>query len=414
MKRVPESVDDAPARARSWTIRAVLLGAGAVFGIVGAALTGTWWRHNQPESRYRDGRAAVDAGDLETAHREAEYLIQTPGYEPQGRLLKGKVLVRSGLFNEALVQLERAARNEQTAVEANSTAARCLYVTGRYLEAIAAAEAALRQDPTHLDARRWLASAYYDLGAMSHAVVELQRISANAPDDPRPDRLLGLIAKDNDQYLKAIEHYKESLRRDPRQPDHEQILLELAETQIALSQFEEALATLRGSRRTANTLTLESSCRRGLGQVDEARDLLREAQELDPLYAPAKLTLGTLYIDSGDADQAVRVLKEAIRIDARNSKSHFQLSQALRQLGQVEDADAELQRMLEIQKLEREFSDLHATAAKQPDDAEVRFRLGDLARQLGKLELARMWFRAALAINPKHAQANAALLELSR
>ena len=105
-------------------------------------------------------------------------------------------------------------------------------------------------------------------------------------------------------------------------------------------------------------------------------------------------------------------MRAAIEIDSRTSKPHLQLSQALRQLGQVEAADAELKKMLEIQALEREFSDLHNTAAKQPEDAEIRFRLGELARQLGKPDLARMWFRAVLGINPMHARTRAALLEM--
>ena len=78
-------------------------------------------------------------------------------------------------------------------------------------------------------------------------------------------------------------------------------------------------------------------------------------------------------------------------------------------MDRVEQADVELRRMLDIQALEREFKDLHDTAANRPDDAEVRYRTGELALQLGKPQLARVWFRAALAIDPKHVKARAAI-----
>ena len=81
-------------------------------------------------------------------------------------------------------------------------------------------------------------------------------------------------------------------------------------------------------------------------------------------------------------------------------------------MNKVEQADDELRRMLEIQALEREFKELHDTAANRPDDAEVRYRTGELALQLGKPKLARVWFLAALAIDPKHVKARAAINQL--
>ena len=264
-------------------------------------------------------------------------------------------------------------------------------------------------DESCLDARRWLASAYYDLGAVSHAVAELERISKDAPGDPRPDRLLGLIAKDGELYPKAIGHYQESLRRDPRQQDREDVLLELAESQIKQAYFKEAMVTLGDCSHSAAASTWVAECHSHLGQVDKAHDRLREALELDHHYVPAKLTQGKLFLDNGQVEQAVSSLTEAAQWDPMNRQVHFQLSQALRQFGKAADADAELQRMQEIQALEREFSDLHDLAANQPTDADIRVRTGELALRLGKPKLAQVWFRAALAINPNHLRARAAL-----
>ena len=390
---------------RVWLILSAMIVAGVV-------LAAMWPRSNGPESSYQRGREALIAGDHTAVQRESERLVLTAGYQPHGWLLKGLMLARVGKLDDAPAYLKKATEHDTLAVEANTVAARCFYQMSRYLEAIDAASLALQRDPACLDARRWLAAAYYDLGLNPHAVGELERISAEAPGDPRPDRLLGLIAKDGEQYVRAINYYRESLRRDPDQAEAQSIRIELAESQIKQGQFEEALATLKDCERSAAVLTWEAECRTSLGQFDAAQELLRDAMKIDPQYVPAKLAQGKLLLDRGQTDDAAKVLSEAAQLEPLNSHAHFQLSQALRRMDRVEQADVELRRMLEIQSLEREFKDLHDTAANRPNDAEVRHRTGELARQLGKPQLARVWFRAALAIDPKHAKARAAFSQL--
>lgn len=389
-------------RRGGWLVLAATLGSLAVLVSNGPLPFG-------PEASYRRGKAALLSSDREAVLRESERLVRIAGYEPHGWLLKGLLLTRLGKLDEAIVYLAKATELDALAVEANTAASQCYYQSGLYLQAIDAARKALRQDETCLDARRWLAAAYYDLGANSHAVGELERIAASAPGDPRPVRLLGLIAKDGELFPRAIEYYRESLRRDQQQPGLQELLAELAECQVKLSQFDEAIETLKECEKSAVVLTLQAECHSGLGRFDEAHDRLRQALKLDDHYFPAKLAQGRLLLDQGQVEQAERALDEAVQMEPAISQARFQWSQALRRLGKVAQADAELRRMQEIQALEREFSDLHDAAASRPDDAEIRYRAGELARQLGKPRLAQVWFRAALAINPRHVKARAAV-----
>ena len=382
----------------------------ALIVILGVFFAGRQWQFNQPESHYQRGREALTAGDDDIVLAEAEFLSRTAGFESHAKLLQGLLLVRKGKLAEALTQLEQAG-SDATVVEASANAAKCFYQLGHYLQAINAANAALSRDASASDARRWLAAAYYDLGAVGHAVVELEQISREAKEDPRPDRLLGLIDKDSEQYIKAIEHYRESLRRDPKQTDREKILNELAESLVKQNLFDEALSVLKECQRTALVLTLEADCQYALGEPEKAHDLLSDAMILDPRYVPAKLSKGKLFLDAGQADQAERIFNEAVQIEPFNRVTHLQLSQALRQLGQSQKADDELQRSQEIKSLEREFTDLHETAMQKPLDAEVRCRLGELADRLGKPELSKMWFRTALSIDPQHTGAQKGLIQ---
>ncbi len=385
--------------------------AATIAGLAIITLIGWWWNSLRPENCYRRGRLALAAGDRQLVIRESRRLLATPGFEAHGRLLSGMQLVRDERPADALRELQAAAQDEATAVEALTAAAGCFYALGRYVDAVNVARDALAREDTALDARRWLAAALYDLGITADAAAELKIIAGRAVSDPAPERLLGLIAKDNEQFAEAVEHYRESLRRDPGQPHRAAVLAELAESLVRLSRFDEALPVLHDCRRTAPVLALEAECLQGQGREAEAEGRLRESLDLDPQYLPARLKLGMLLLGQSRAGDAAGVLEEAVRAAPHSSQAHFDLSQAYARLGLRDRADEELRLMKKAQAVEREFTDLHEEAAQKPADADLRCRIGRLAQRLGKPELARLWFRAALAIEPDHAGARAALAE---
>jgi len=383
-------------------------------GLAALIAAGWLWNSLRPEHCYRRGQNALRTGDRQTVIRESQRLLATPGFEARGRLLSGLLSVRDGRPADALPALQVAASDDVTAVEALTAAAGCYYALGEFRAAVNVARTALARDEQALDARRWLAGALYDLGITAEAAAELETISARAPEDPLPDRLLGLIDKDNERFVEAAGHYRESLRRGLRQPDRAAVLAELAESLVKLSRFDEALDVLGECDRTAPVLSLEAECLQSQGRVDDAEKRFREARDLDRQYAPACLGLGALLLAQAHVEEAVGVLEEAVRLAPHSSQAHFHLSQSYARQGAREKADEQLKLMKQTQAIEREFSDLHEEAAKKPNDAEIRYQIGVLARRLGKPpELARLWFRAALALAPQHAAARTALSEVA-
>ena len=351
-----------------------LRAAAAVTGLSVLILTAWWWKSSRPENCYRRGRLALATGDRRTALREARQLIGTPGFEPQGRLLSGFAWRQPA---EALQELQIAARAGETAVEALTAAAECYYVLGQYLQTIEVSRSALEQDDVALNARRWLASAFYDLGATGNAAEQLGIVSARVPDDPRPDRLMGLINKDNERFAEAVGHYRESLHRNPHQADRMAILVELATSLVKLNRYDEALDTLRECERTAAVLTLEAECKQSLDRADDALDDLREALTVDAAYLPAHLTLGKLYLLKGCLDDAVTAGKGGTTAPARTAaRRGSHLSQAYGRRGERDKAAEQLRPLMQqTQTVEREFTDLHEAAAAKPTDADVRYRL---------------------------------------
>lgn len=395
-------------RGATWHKTAVILV--ATLGGVAAVAGGLTWNSLRPENCYRRGRRAVEAGDRVIALREIRRLIDSSDFEPQGRLLSGLLLASDGKPTEALQELQYAAAEDVTAVEALTAAARCYYALGQLVSTVETATAALERDAEALEARRWLASAEYDLGRTADAEVNLEIISEKAPHDPRPERLRGLISKDYAEYAAAIEHYREALRRDP-QWDRDNVLAELGESLARLGRFDEALEALRECERTAPVIVIEAECAESQGQVDRALELLQEALAVDRRHLPAKLKRGALLLLEGRSDEAVAVLEDAVRQAPYSSQAHFSLSQAYSRRGERDKAEIQLRLRREAEKDEQLFPELHKVAAEKPNDPEVRYQLGILARKLGKPDLARMWFRSALAIAPRHPQARAALAE---
>src|SRR5262245_50218722 len=69
-------------RRTGWLRAGILVCAAALAG-------GLWWNSLRPENCFRRGRRALQTGDRATVFREVRRLLDTPDFEPQGRLLAG-------------------------------------------------------------------------------------------------------------------------------------------------------------------------------------------------------------------------------------------------------------------------------------------------------------------------------------
>jgi tetratricopeptide (TPR) repeat protein len=321
-------------------------------------------------------------------------------------------LLKRGRPAEAVNQFQLAVEHPDLNVDTLVLAGQASYQMGRAGGAQELWEKALELDPNAANAHRWLAVLYYDLGAMQQALGHLQRVAELAPADPRPDRLMGLINKDYERFNRAIGHYRESLRRGPRQKDREAVLFELAECQVKLRDFTSALATLQQCPPHEQKLVLEAECHHNLGDGAKAQALLEEALAQAPSDLPALMLRGTVLSTNGDLVQAKEAFEAAVRHHPKDYRARYKLAQAYRQLGDDESADKEMALAEDLRKLWRKFSELHLDAVEQPVNARLRYEIGQLARQLDRPDLAKNWFRAALLIDPELSEALDALKSL--
>jgi tetratricopeptide (TPR) repeat protein len=406
----PASPSRALAAATRWLLWLAPL---VLAGLFGAGRLGYAYRVG-PRRHFEAAVAAFARNDLDAVQTAAEALRGVAGYEPHSHLLEGMLLLRKDRLPDAAVQLGLAANHPDTRALACTLCGEALCRSRELRGAERVLKAAIQSDRSQTDAHRWLAVLYYDIGSMVHALKELSAVAEQAPGDPRPLRLMGLIHKDFDKYQEAATAYRESLRRAAALSDEEaarfvdktEIRLELGECLLRLRRHAELLEALGECPRSAQRLALEAASYYNERDIESARKLVAAALALAPNELDALHLQATLDLDANDPAAAVKILRRAAEQYPKDHSVHYKLSQAYQRLGRKEAAAAEAKLSKELYDLQRHFAELHQQAIRDTADADVRYQLGVVARQLGKPELAETWFRAALALDPRHAGAH--------
>jgi tetratricopeptide (TPR) repeat protein len=344
-----------------------------------------------------------------------DYIRRSQGIvalQAQRDILEGRLYLDAGKLFAARHTFREALSNSTLAPIANYW----LGATSFALNDVRAAEAywletlqALPHDP---NAHRSLAMIYYDRGAIDHAVGHLKEVAVAAPDDARPYRLLGLIHKDYEKYDEAVQYYRSALERDLTTQTRDQVRRELAECLIKTRQYQAGLEVLEQAASTHAALVLKADCLIGLGRSTEAASLLDNVLVRDAKHADALVARAGICLEQQEYDRAVELLRRAVAVKPTDYLANFRLSQALRSQGVPAEAAEVAERAEAIKQKRERFAKLHQDATARPLDAQVRFELGELAAELELPDMARIWYRAALELDPKHSQAREKLDQL--
>ena len=362
------------------------------------------------ERIYRTGVEAMTRDDLGSVQVAAEALTGLEEAQPQRHILEGFVLMRSGRLPDAVAEFLQSREDPRTAGLANTLAGEALYRNRQFGAAIEALSTATRLDNSLTDAHRRLGAIFYDIGAAGPAERELRIVSEQAPDDPRPHRILGLMYKDiMEAYELAIPEYGEALRREPNLPERDQVLTELAECLLRERRRDEFAETIRQCPRTADTLAMEAESRFDQGDAEGAAKLVKEALSLAPDQLEALLLKGNLQISSGAEAEAVQTLKGAADKHPKDYRVHHQLSQAYAQARSAGSGARKQRKPSDSATCVPTLRTCTNRRLAIQATPKCAFQLGVAARELDRPDLAVSWFAAALALDPNHAGAREAL-----
>jgi cytochrome c-type biogenesis protein CcmH/NrfG len=187
------------------------------------------------------------------------------------------------------------------------------------------------------------------------AVENLQKIVRGSPGNPNARIKLAEALSYSGRTDEAVEQYQAALKL---QPDY---LPALA-----------GLATVAMQRRDYKTA--ESYWLKVVGLLDTSATAAKDAR-LDQAY----YGLGVTYVDTQRWEEAVRALKEALRIRSDASDTHYMLSVAYRELDYPD----------------KQKEELLITLAFDPNNAQANYDLGLLALKSGDVPAAAELFRIA-------------------
>jgi tetratricopeptide (TPR) repeat protein len=330
------------------------------------------------------------------------------------KYLQAKLALLNGDISSVVALADEAKQHPDLSLEAGVLAGEAAYKLGAAGNAKLYWEEALRIDGQYVPAHQWMGVLYYDLGAMDTAMMHLQAVSRLSPTDYRPDRLMGLMNRDYERPEIAVPHYQESLRRAPQQPDANEVRMELAECHLKLREYEVALKVLDQCSESSKKSLLRARCLMNVGLLEEARQIAKSLINVEGVQRVESLQLNAeIALADSNSEEAANLLRKAIEADPYNHSVRTQLAQVLGRLGEAEASKEQTEQAKRLQEVWQRFSDLQVDAIDRPTDADIRFEIGQLAGQLGKPQLAEVWYKAALAINPSMRVAADALQQLT-
>jgi tetratricopeptide (TPR) repeat protein len=270
--------------------------------------------------------------------------------------------------------------------------------------------------PDHLEAHRRLAQIYIDLNAVRPALAELKEVARLDPNDGRPCRFMGLVLRDTLREGEAIDAYEEALRRRLEPHVAGEVREELAQLLVLQGFPQRALAVLEGAspaqRATAGVRAIAAAAMWSLNQRADARQLVEAALRDDPTLPTALRLKAQIELTEDQPETALKLLDCVLQNDPADEKARSLLLEVLRATGDVPALERETARFDKLTARLRELTELGRRAHSEPWNGEVRLAIGKTWLELGRRSAARSWLRAALAADPRLAEAHRLLQEL--
>ncbi|HEX7378130.1 MAG TPA: tetratricopeptide repeat protein [Pirellulales bacterium] len=370
------------------------------------AACGWFVRAAGPERKFAQGLAHLRANQPEETLYCLEAIEHRSGYQAQSSLLRGWLRLQSQQSHDAeeyiaiWADLSDALDVRKCRPLTLALMGRLLYEGGRYANALSVLQSALAEDPDEIEVHRWLGSALYDLGAMAPAVDHLKRVADQETANSRICRLLGLIYRDRGAFREAAAAYQESLTRDPRQTDADQVRCDLARCQIALEDYDAALTVLQGCADNDDVLALRGLCYFHEGNRERAKQCVDRSLQENAENVAALNCLAML-----DPAAAVQPLAKAVEDNPDDYQLRERLATVYRAVGKDDLAAKQEQRLAPSRALRKQLNTLLTQANDNLFDPALRYQIADVAQQLGLTKLSNDWLKAARLLESSNAAA---------
>jgi tetratricopeptide (TPR) repeat protein len=269
------------------------------------------------------------------------------------------------------------------------------------IEAINIAEQILTSDPNSVAAHKLLAEAALEADFPRTAALSLEIAHKYSPNDKETSLRLGEALARSGQVAKAEAIYRELERAYPNDQTIMQSLKNVVAKRTMVEGGYEALSTGEGSYRDilkdkAEAISLEQE-KREVKSEDVADRLLREYEARLP-QEPKNLKLlrsvAELYVQKKEFDKGLEYYNRMVQTEGVNDPAlerviaettSRKFDNALSQLDPSSAAYADEKAKIEAEKQAYQISEAKRRVEKYPTDLQLRFELGRLYFQSGKI-----------------------------
>jgi tetratricopeptide (TPR) repeat protein len=244
---------------------------------------------------------------------------------------------------------------------------------------------------------------YMRMRDFNSALALLNAWATDYPNDARPHAWIGSIHSELQANEQAEKAFREALRIDEAHPRAAQglgtLLLDLKRPSEAVPYFQLALTDPsvgpEASVGLANSL-------QALSNTAEATAVLQSALEQFPNNHSILGAAADALIKEGDYAEAEKLLEPDIQAGSMRRELRYFYAIALRGLGRVDEAKPHFDYAAEANEKIAEANRLIVEVSQRPQDAELRFRIGDAHLRYGNIEDGLMWLNGVLEIAPEH------------
>lgn len=244
------------------------------------------------------------------------------------------------------------------------------------------------------------------------ALIYVNQWLERAPDDVQALFWRGMIR----QRVYRIEEAREDFQRVvDLDPEHDLARLNLAEILLPRKDYRQALdhfEYLHEREPGEPYLVLGiARCKVGLGQLQEARQLLDVVLEAYPRNAAALAERGQLALSAGQTAEAEKWLRQAVAVDRSEPDTVYSLYLCLTQLGKTDEAREWQELYQRLTEDLKRMMDLGQEILKRPADPEPRLQMGLIFLRNGRDIDGLRWLDSALQLAEDHPATHLALAD---
>jgi len=359
---------------------------------------------------YEKGRAALERNNLDYAIALfSQVLHSEPTFYDCREALRAAQLKKTGSATSFLRKMLGTASSSPLLAKGQ------ILLRGNPLEALQAAEQILSHDPNNVAAHKLLAEAAEAADLPRTAVLSLEIASKNSPRDKDIALRLGAALVRAGQVQRAEAVLAELQRAYPTDQSVAQALKNASASKTLREGGYDALADGEGSYRdilkdASEAVALEQEKRQmKAGEVADRLIQEYEAQfEKDPKNLKLLRTIAELCVDKKEYDRALDCYNRIVATEGPNDPSLDaaivqvnlkKLDLAIAQISPSEPGAEDKAARLRTERGAYRLAQYQRRAQKYPTDLQVRFDLGEVYFQAGKLSEAIQEFQKAQA-NP--------------